>query len=116
MHFRLDILSSLYPIRDLRFSGHVIYTGRSSMEIVVKLEALEKNREEHTIMLGWLLLVFILLPPLTNLPGRFSMVCRDAITHKAHPIIPLAVSTPEEKALLSIGEGRWSVLRRKECS
>lgn len=50
--YRLDMISPFYPLRDLRLSGHVIYTGRSSMEIAVKMEALEKNGSEHMIMLG----------------------------------------------------------------
>ena len=46
------MLSKLYPVRDLRLSGNVIYTGRSSMEIAVKMEALEKDGESQTVMLG----------------------------------------------------------------
>jgi len=37
--------------------------------------------------------------------GRFSMVCRDANTHRAKAVNPLTISTPEEKALYSLGEG-----------
>ncbi|KAL5524920.1 hypothetical protein ACEPAF_8789 [Sanghuangporus sanghuang] len=84
---RLDMLANLYPIRNLRLGGHVIYTGRSSMEIAVKMEALEHDGKAQTIMLG-----------------RFSMVCRDATTHKARPVNPLIVSSPEEQALVAIGE------------
>lgn len=32
------------------------------------------------------------------------MVCRDANTHLAKPVNPLTISTPEEKALYSLGE------------
>ncbi|KLO11665.1 Thioesterase/thiol ester dehydrase-isomerase [Schizopora paradoxa] len=84
---RLDMLSSLHPVRDIRLGGHVIYTGRSSMEVAVTMEALEGPGKERTVMLG-----------------RFSMVCRDAQTHKAHPVNPLIADTPEEKRLLAIGE------------
>ncbi|THH07251.1 hypothetical protein EW145_g3509 [Phellinidium pouzarii] len=87
----LDMLSTLHPVRDVRVSGHVIYTGRSSMEIAVKMEALEENDVDRTVMLG-----------------RFSMVCRDARTHKARVVNPLIASTPEEKALVAIGESHKS--------
>lgn len=32
------------------------------------------------------------------------MVCRDANTHRAKPVNPLIISTPEEKTLYSLGE------------
>lgn len=38
------------------------------------------------------------------------MVCRDAATHKARPVNPLIASSPEEQALLAIGEGELSEL------
>ncbi|KAI6146038.1 thioesterase thiol ester dehydrase-isomerase [Pisolithus tinctorius] len=84
---RLDMLASLYPVRDTRLSGQVIYTGKSSMEVAVKMEALGPDGGEETLMLG-----------------RFSMVCRNARTHKAHPVIPLIIRTPAEEALYKIGE------------
>lgn len=37
--------------------------------------------------------------------GRFSMVCRDANTHRAREVNPLIISTLEEKALYAMGEG-----------
>ncbi|KAJ7058107.1 Thioesterase/thiol ester dehydrase-isomerase [Mycena amicta] len=83
---RLDMLSALDPSRDLRLSGQVIYTGRSSMEVAVKMETIG-NGPEETVLLG-----------------RFSMVCRDAVTHKARDVHPLIISTPEEQALHSMGE------------
>jgi acyl-coenzyme A thioesterase 9 len=51
---RLDMLTPLTPknVKDLRLSGQVIYTGKSSMEVVVKMEALGHNNSEETIMLG----------------------------------------------------------------
>ncbi|TFK47256.1 Thioesterase/thiol ester dehydrase-isomerase [Heliocybe sulcata] len=85
---RLDMLAPLSPVRDLRLSGQVIYTGKSSMEVAVQMEALGKDgQDDDTLLLG-----------------RFSMVCRDAYTHKAHPVHPLVVSTPEERALHAMGE------------
>ena len=38
--------------------------------------------------------------------GRFSMVARNAMTHKAYPVNPLVTSTIEENSLLRIGKGR----------
>ncbi|KAF9219366.1 Thioesterase/thiol ester dehydrase-isomerase [Gyrodon lividus] len=84
---RLDMLAPLYPVRDIRLSGQVIYTGKSSMEVAVKMEALGPDGKEETLMLG-----------------RFSMVCRDAHTHKAHPVNSLVIETLEERALYSMGK------------
>lgn len=77
------------------------------MEVAVKMEALESDGSERTVMLGMSyssvhygddhLRLF-------TCTGRFSMVCRDAETHKARPVNPLITSTPEEKLLLEIGE------------
>jgi hypothetical protein len=50
---RLDMLAPIYPpLRDLRLSGHVIHTGRSSMEVAVQLVALGDGGVEETLMLG----------------------------------------------------------------
>ncbi|EAU87567.2 hypothetical protein CC1G_11876 [Coprinopsis cinerea okayama7 len=84
---RLDMLAHLDPTRDLRLCGQVIYTGRSSMEIVVKMESIGDGQPDQTAMIG-----------------RFSMVCRNAHTHKAKKVHPLTVSTDEEKALNALGE------------
>ncbi|CCM02110.1 uncharacterized protein FIBRA_04187 [Fibroporia radiculosa] len=84
---RLDMLAALYPVRDMRLSGQVIHTGKSSMEIVVRMEALEKDGREETIMLG-----------------RFVMVCRDAHTHKAVPVNPLKIDSLEDEKLFDIGD------------
>ncbi|EJD38364.1 Thioesterase/thiol ester dehydrase-isomerase [Auricularia subglabra TFB-10046 SS5] len=88
---RLDMLQPLAAwkhVADLRLSGNVIYTGRSSMEIAVKMEALHADQE-----------------PVTDMIGRFSMVCRDAVMNTARAVNPLALSTPEEQQLFAIGEG-----------
>ncbi|KAK0463123.1 Thioesterase/thiol ester dehydrase-isomerase [Desarmillaria tabescens] len=84
---RLDMLASLDPTRDLRLSGQVIYTGKSSMEVAVQMESIGGGMFEKTVLLG-----------------RFSMVCRDANTHKARKVNPLIISTPEEEALYAMGE------------
>ena len=39
-----------HNVRDLRLSGHVIHTGKSSMEVVVKIELL--GGKEETVLLG----------------------------------------------------------------
>lgn len=104
--FRLDMLSPLDPSRDLRLSGQVIYTGKSSMEVAVKMETIGMGLEEETVLLGenssprsW---VLKLSDPFQ---GRFSMVCRDALTHRARNVHPLIISTTEEESLRSMGEG-----------
>jgi acyl-coenzyme A thioesterase 9 len=77
--------------RDLKFSGFVTWTGSSSMEVVVKMEGTDPNdfaSSTETLMLG-----------------RFSMVCRDATTHKARKVPKLLVETEEERVLWDIGEG-----------
>ncbi|KIJ51198.1 hypothetical protein M422DRAFT_26634, partial [Sphaerobolus stellatus SS14] len=58
--------------------------GKSSMEVLVKVELL--GGKEETVLLG-----------------RFSMVCRDAFTQKARPVPQLKMSTPEEQALFDMG-------------
>ncbi|KAG6826443.1 hypothetical protein H0H92_015770 [Tricholoma furcatifolium] len=84
---RLDMLAPLDPFRDLRLSGQVIHTGKSSMEVAVKMESVGSGQPEETVLLG-----------------RFSMVCRDAISHKARQVNPLIISTPEERSLYAMGE------------
>ncbi|KAF8797711.1 Thioesterase/thiol ester dehydrase-isomerase [Phlegmacium glaucopus] len=84
---RLDMMSPLDPARDLRLSGQVIYTGRSSMEVAVRMESIGKGQPEETVLLG-----------------RFSMVCRNASTHHAREINPLIVATDEERELYALGE------------
>lgn len=46
------MLAPLAPVRDIRISGHVIHVGSSSMEIVVKMEALESGKPDTTLLLG----------------------------------------------------------------
>ncbi|KAG6845152.1 hypothetical protein H0H87_012948 [Tephrocybe sp. NHM501043] len=84
---RLDMLAPLNPSRDLRLSGQVIHTGRSSMEVAVKMETMRSGQPDETVLLG-----------------RFSMVCRDAYSHKARQVNPLTISTAEEQSLYTMGE------------
>ena len=46
------MLSPLDPTQDLRLSGHVIYTGRSSMEVAVRMESIGLNKSSKTVMIG----------------------------------------------------------------
>ena len=46
------MLAPITPVQDLRLSGHVLYVGKSSMEVAVKLESLGTNGEDNTLMLG----------------------------------------------------------------
>lgn len=50
----LDMLHLLTPynVKDLRLSGHVIYVGKSSMEVAVRMESLEQGKPVQTMMLG----------------------------------------------------------------
>lgn len=96
--------------RDIKLSGQVIHTGRSSMEIAVKMEAPGANGEDETLLLGRLMSTsYICLLPLTlcHELGRFSMVCRD-FSHHARPVNPLVRNTAEEEALFAMGEGTHS--------
>ena len=50
---RLDMLAAISPpLRDLRLSGPIIHTGRSSVEVAVQLVALGDDGAEETLMLG----------------------------------------------------------------
>ncbi|WWD18067.1 hypothetical protein CI109_102514 [Kwoniella shandongensis] len=89
---RLDMFGRLNRdnVRDLKFSGFVTWTGRSSMEVVVKMEGSRVNTPDtkwKTLMLG-----------------RFAMVCRDSKTHRARQIPPLVVESEEERILQVIGD------------
>jgi hypothetical protein len=50
------------------------------------------------------------------LAGRFSMVCRDANTHRARDVHPLIISTPQEQALYAMGEGLSTSFSNALCS
>jgi hypothetical protein len=54
---RIDMLKPLTPenVGDIRLSGQVIYTGLSSMEVVVKMEKVGPGDAEETIMLGMII-------------------------------------------------------------
>ena len=46
------MLAYMSPVRDLRLSGQVVYVGKSSMEVAVRMEALNSDGSEETVMLG----------------------------------------------------------------
>jgi len=46
------MLAPLTANRDLRLSGQVIYTGRSSMEVAVKMESIGMGQPDETVMIG----------------------------------------------------------------
>jgi acyl-coenzyme A thioesterase 9 len=47
------MMSPLDPKRDLRLSGQVIYTGKSSMEVVLKMEFIGGGgKKDDTVMIG----------------------------------------------------------------
>ncbi|KAK8865753.1 hypothetical protein IAR55_000900 [Kwoniella newhampshirensis] len=89
---RLDMFGRLNRdnVRDLKFSGFVTWTGRSSMEVVVKMEGSRVNTTDT----NWKTLML----------GRFAMVCRDSKSHKARMIPPLVVESEEERILQVIGD------------
>ncbi|KAL1745480.1 HotDog domain-containing protein [Schizophyllum fasciatum] len=85
----LDMLGRLDPARDLRLSGMVIYTGKSSMEVAVKMASVGggKGGKDETVLIG-----------------RFSMVCLSAETNRATRVNPLVRATAEEERLHAMGE------------
>ncbi|GJE94624.1 hypothetical protein PsYK624_107950 [Phanerochaete sordida] len=84
---RLDMLVCMSPEHDLRLSGQVVYVGRSSMEVAVRMEALNSDGSEETVMLG-----------------RLCTVCSDSKAHKAHPVNPIVIETVEDQQLWHMGE------------
>ncbi|GJF00381.1 thioesterase/thiol ester dehydrase-isomerase [Phanerochaete sordida] len=84
---RLDVLADIAPVRDIRLSGQVIHVGRTSIEVAVRMEGINEDGSEETVMLG-----------------RFCMVCRDSKTHKSFQVNPLVLETPEDQELFRIGE------------
>jgi hypothetical protein len=64
------MLSPLKPKRDLRLSGLVIYTGRSSMEVVLKMESIGGGQPDEPVMIGMFVLPTIFLPFLISSLSR----------------------------------------------
>jgi acyl-coenzyme A thioesterase 9 len=91
------------------------------MEVLVKMSGLGKDGKSkpETLMLGQSqgtgkhTLVRELTHP-NHPPGRFSMVCRDAHTHKAHRVPSLKLHNKEEEHLYALGDDRKN--RKKDTS
>ncbi|RIA92076.1 HotDog domain-containing protein [Glomus cerebriforme] len=95
---RLDLIKSL-PICDIRLNGHISYVGYSSMEVLIKMEALqdgvfqnlqtssETNFQGETLMIT-----------------RFIMVARDPFTDHSIQINPLQLENNYQKKLFQIAE------------
>lgn len=101
------MLSPLTPdkVHNLRLSGQVISVGRSSLEIAVKMESIHSPGHDETLLIGELIYFLGTWTALMNLAGRFSMVCRDAKTHKARPVNPLVLEDSDDQALVAMGDG-----------
>lgn len=90
---RVDMLRPLDASQpeNLRLSGHVSYTGSSSMEVLVRLDSVSprKNLQDN---------------PQAILVARFTMACRDTRTGKAKHIPALVTDSADEKALFELGK------------
>ena len=86
------------------------------MEVAVRMEAVEQDGSDTTIMLGMENLIengYLRLPSLRL--GRFCMVARDARTQKSKTVNPLILETPEDRTLFNIGESTKHLLSRPIC-
>ncbi|KAE8215366.1 hypothetical protein CF327_g1337 [Tilletia walkeri] len=106
---RLDMLEPLYPHCDYRLAGQVIYTGSSSLEVLVTVDEIEsspsgKGGDEP----------FYPRTLKSCLTGRFTMAARNALSKKAQRIPQLQLNTDAERALFSVGEELKA--RKKEHS
>ncbi|KAL9931836.1 hypothetical protein V8E36_009386 [Tilletia maclaganii] len=100
---RLDMLEPLYPDRSYRLCGQVIYTGSSSLEVLVTVDEVENVSGGASGEGGEAAAVY----PRTVkncLTGRFTMAARNAHTRKAQPIPPLQLNTDAERRLFAVGE------------
>lgn len=52
----------------------------------------------------------------TLLLGRFTMVARDSITHKARKVSPLLITSEPEQRLFDLGEGEPSISPRRRST
>ncbi|RIB05943.1 hypothetical protein C2G38_2218325 [Gigaspora rosea] len=99
---RLDLFN-LIPIADIRLSGNVTHVGHSSMEVLIKMEALEEG-----------VLKNIQPRPEVNrdalpmcqsiLNARFIMVARDPFTGRAAQVNSLQFENEHQKRLFQLGE------------
>eukprot|EP00158_Paraphelidium_tribonemae_P005687 Partr_v1_DN27464_c1_g1_i1_m71554 putative Acyl-CoA thioesterase len=104
---RIDLLNSLRPDLDLKLCGNVTYTGRSSMEITIKVESLGDPRSSLPIDtsglpaadeadLDWTPICLC----------KFTMVARDFTSNHAAVINQLVTANDMERELVAMGERR----------
>ncbi|XP_010594044.2 acyl-coenzyme A thioesterase 9, mitochondrial isoform X1 [Loxodonta africana] len=77
---------SISPEQDIKFSGHVSWVGKTSME--VKMQMLQLHGDEYTPVLG----------------ATFVMVARDSENKGPAFVNPLLIESPEEEELFAQGE------------
>lgn len=87
---RLDLLEPMRADMNYRLSGMVIYVGTSSMEVLVTVEELSKDKDENVSKMC--------------LTGQFTMATRNALTGKSQSIPPLNLSSKAEEDLFAIGQ------------
>lgn len=78
---------SLSPEQDIKFSGHVSWVGKTSMEVKMKMFQLQKNEEYWPV-----------------LDATFVMVARDSENKGPAFVNPLIPETAEEEELFRQGE------------
>ncbi|CAB4375902.1 unnamed protein product [Rhizophagus irregularis] len=95
---RLDLIKPL-SICDIRLNGHISYAGYSSMEVLIKMEALQDGvfqklkTNPETKVQGETLMI-----------ARFIMVARDPYTNRSIQINPLQLENDYQKKLFQIAE------------
>lgn len=88
---RMQIINGYTLERDLRLSGHVTYVGRSSLQIVIRVES-DGHPDPAAVGQtpdGW--------TPI--LMSKFTFVALDPRTGASKPINPLEVKTDTERAI-----------------
>ncbi|KAI8068416.1 acyl-CoA hydrolase [Gongronella butleri] len=103
----VDRLDLFLPkaVENYRLSGHVTYTGNSSMEIFIKAEVVPEGAElKHDQAANENPAGASYLDEHTVLATRFTMVAIDSLTHKPVPVNPLVTTTPEEERLRQLAE------------
>ncbi|KAJ1673389.1 hypothetical protein EV182_005330 [Spiromyces aspiralis] len=87
---RIDLSSPLRLDRNYRISGMVTYTGYSSLEVFMTLNAIDDKGN--------------IIDSERVLSARFTMVARDKYTDKAAQVNPLLLQNDEERRLFKIAE------------
>ena len=84
--------------RDMKLSGRVVWTGKSSMDLLIEVRQEEENNGEE-MKDGTIQKKEELSAP--NISALFTFVARDPITGKAHQINPVAPEDATVKALFA---------------